>query len=229
MRLGSHRPTLALLSLFAAACGGAVRSDLLADDPGFGNLGDASVADAGGSTPALDAGVVTTDAAVPFDAGGGAADSGRVDSGGGSVVDAGRPDSGGGVVADAGPGVVDAGASRQRCGPPSNGLSCDRNTQTCCAAGADTGRARYSCELDGDCGGNDVPIECASNADCGSGKVCCGYLQSNSWYSVECVSNCGSSGGFTAFTMCIPGGPNTCPFGRSCTTSQRLVGYGFCN
>jgi hypothetical protein len=224
MRFAWSRSTLALLSAFAAACGGAVRSDLLSDDPGFGNLGDASAVDSG-------------PAPVPSDAGGGGGIDATTSTDGGVVVadagrfDAGRPDSGV-VTLDAGrpdSGVVDAGATRLRCGPPANGLTCDRNAESCCAAGADTGRATYTCELSGDCGGNDVPIECATNADCGSGKVCCGYLQSSTWYSVECVSSCGSSGSYSAFTMCVPGVPGGCPSGRSCVASQRLVGYGYCN
>lgn len=223
MRFRWSRSTLAVSLFFAAACGGAVRSDLVSDDPGFGSF-DAGNGDAGSVAPTdagagggadattlADSGVIVADA--------GAFDAGRVDAGSGAI-DAGRP--------DAGPTVPDAGSNRLRCGSAASGLTCDRNAQTCCAAGADTGRASYTCELSGDCGGNDVPIECGTNSDCGSGKVCCGYLQNSTWYSVECVSNCGSSSNFTATPMCVPGAPNTCPFGRSCIASQRLVGYGYC-
>jgi len=212
MRFGSHRPILALVSLLLAACGGAVRSDLFAEDPGFANVGDA---DAGAAAPGVDAGVVTTDATTSFDSGGGPTDAGRPDV----VV----------VVPDAGSGTIDAGADLQRCGPPANGLSCDRDTRVCCARGTENGRVSYTCALDRDCGGDDVPIECASSSDCGRGKVCCGYLQGSAWYSVECESSCGNTGGFTGVRMCVPGAANACPFGRGCTPSQRLSGYGFCN
>lgn len=219
MRFGVVRPFVALGSLLAIACGGAVRSDLVSDDPSFGNLTDAAVpADAS----------VTADAGSPP----------RTDSGTTPVLDATAPADAGVVVADSGVVVVDAGRDAGapvrtfRCGAFDAGAtSCTSGSEDCCADIPTTGRASYSCEARGDCNSNDVALECANSADCTPGSVCCGFFsQTYGWESVSCLpaAQCVGSATLQATLMCNPFGVNSCPTGRSCQASSRLTGYGYC-
>lgn len=219
MRSGFVRPLVALGSLFAVACGGAVRSDLVSDDPGFGNLEDASVrVDASGSV----------DAGAPP----------RTDSGSGPATDAGgRVDSGTGVV-DSGVVTVDAGRDAGspvrtfRCGAFDAGaISCTSGTEDCCADIPASGRATFTCQARGDCSGSEVAIECANSADCNAGTVCCGFFsQTYGWESIACLpaAQCVANATQQAILMCNPYGVNNCPTGRSCQASSRLTGYGYC-
>lgn len=219
MRFAFARPLVALGSLFAVACGGAVRSDLVSDDPGFGNLGDAaapvdaSIATDAGLPPRADSGTVPgTDATAPVDAGPVVVDSGVV------VVDAGRD--AGQPVRTFRCGAFDAGA-----------LACASGTEDCCADIPNTGRATFTCQTRGDCSGSEVAIECANSADCTPGSVCCGFFsQTYGWDSVSCLpaAQCVGNSTSQAILMCNPYGVNSCPTGRSCQASSRLTGYGYC-
>ncbi len=217
------RSVFAVGSLVVVACGGAKRSDVLADDIGFGQLTEDAGAPVTDSGFRADAGVLV-DATTPIDAGGPViiVDSGPV------VVDSGVPDAGRDAGRDAGPpprtfrcGQADAGA-----------LTCVSGQEDCCADFPNgSSRPTYSCVNFGDCTTVDsVAMECAASADCQQGDVCCGYLDNaqSAWNAVVCTSSCTNQNGLTAYVFCNASGPNSCPQGRSCQRSQVLLGYGFC-
>lgn len=223
MRFGVARPLLALGSLLAAACGGATRSDLVSDDPGFGNLPDAAA---------------PSDASVPTDAGAPPRTDSGAAGGDGGLRDAASPADGGAVVVDSGVVVVDAGRDAGplktfRCGAFDAGaIACAAGTEDCCADIPSTsGRATFTCQARGDCSGSEVAIECANSADCAAGSVCCGFFsQTYGWDNVSCLAPAQCVGNATqqAILMCNPYGVNSCPTGRSCQASSRLTGYGYC-
>lgn len=223
LRMGFRcfRSVFAVGSLVVVACGGATRSDVLADDIGFGQLTeDAGAAVTDGGSRA-DAGVLV-DATTPIDAGGPVivVDSGPV------VVDSGVPDSGRDAGRDAGPPP-----RTFRCGQAGS-LTCVSGQEDCCADFPNgSSRATYSCVNFGDCTTVDsVALECATSADCQQGDVCCGYLDNaqSSWNAVVCTSSCTNQNGLTAYVFCNTSGASGCPQGRTCRSSQVLSGYGYC-
>ncbi len=202
-----------------AACRGAAETDLF-DRPVVEQAPaepePAPEADDPAEPPGDDAGTVKVEA--------GSADAATgpiVAKDAGAAYDAGTPDAG---PVWKSPGVF--------CGTGPNGKRsyCATGTQLCCATLDERIEFQFACVAASPnaCSGG-KPLRCDDRSDCLAGQVCCATFQQGAGYrSSRCQSSCT---GASSVRLCDLGAPiDECTAaGKTCTPSQNLDGFGYCD